>query len=455
MSAAEKPRRLAVLRNRSVLALLAARSLSLIGNAMAPVALAFAILQMPGGSPTVLGLVLTARMAAQVMFVLFGGILADRLPRNLVMVGADVAAACTQATVGVLIITGTATPWLLVPLAVANGAAAALFEPASRSLMPKLVSGDALQAANALLQLSIRSGTIVGAALAGLLVAVIGSGPTILVDAGTFLASALLLGAIRVVRSTSEPTGAGPSMVGQLRDGWREFVSRRWVLAMVMQLAFVNVCLAGSFYVLGPAVADEHLGGAPAWAAILTVQAIGFVSGSAVALKIRPRRPLMLAALMMSAFALPLFFLASYGPLAAIAVAAFAAAICIDIYEVLIDTAVQQHVPEEVLSRVVSYQSVASFVFVPLGLAFVGPVSAAVGVRETLVGAAVLIVLAGPAVLLLPSVRHVRAAPATADAPVPPAETGSAPADAPASQSTDGTAMDAVTVAPEPRGTQR
>jgi predicted MFS family arabinose efflux permease len=456
MSVAEKPRHLAVLRNRSVLALLSARSLSLIGNAMAPVALAFAVLHMPGGSPTTLGLVLTARMAAQVGFVLFGGVLADRLPRNLVMVGADIAAGCTQAAVGVLIITETATPGLLVPLAIANGAATALFEPASRSLMPRLVSGEALQAANALLQLSIRGGTIVGAALAGLLVAVIGPGPTILVDAGTFLASALLLGGIRVVRSTSEPAGTGPSMVSQLRDGWRAFVSRRWVPAMVLQLAFVNMCLAGSFYVLGPAVTDEHLGGAPAWAAILTLQAIGFVSGSVVALKIRPRRPLLLAALMMSAFALPLFFLASHGPLLAVAAAAFAAAICIDIYEVLFDTTVQQHVPGEVLSRVVSYQSVASFVFVPLGLAVVGPVSAAVGVQQTLVGAAVLIVLAGPVVLVLSSVRGVRAAPVTADGPASPAVTGPDPACPPAGRpATDDPPMSAVTVAPEPRGTGR
>lgn len=404
-----KPRRLAVLRNRSVLALLSARSFSLIGNAMAPVALAFAVLHMPDGSPTALGLVLTARMAAQVLFVLFGGVLADRLPRNMVMVGADIAAGCTQAAVGVLIITRTATPGVLVLLAAANGAAAALFEPASRSLMPKLVDGDALQSANALLQLSIRGGTILGAALAGVLVAGIGSGPTILVDAATFFVSATLLAGIRVVRANTERGGGGLALIGQLRDGWREFTTRRWVLAMVLQLAFVNVCLAGSFYVLGPTVADAHLGGAPAWAAILTVQAVGFVSGSAVAIKIRPARPVLTAALMMSGFALPLFFLASYGPLVAIAVAAFAAAICIDIYEVLFDTAMQKHVPEEALSRVVSYESVASFAFVPLGLAIAGPLAAVVGLRQTLLGAAILIVLAGPVVLLVPSVRGIRA----------------------------------------------
>jgi len=413
-----KPRQSAVLRDRSVLALLSARSFSLIGNAMAPVALAFAVLRMPGGSATALGLVLTARMAAQVLFVLFGGVLADRLPRNKVMLSADIAAGVTQTAVGVLVITHAANVGILALLAVANGAAAALFEPASRSLMPKLVTGDALQSANALLQLSIRGGTILGAALAGVLVALVGPGPTIVADAGTFFVSATLLAGIRAVRANTE-TGGGPRLVAQLHAGWREFTARRWVLAMVAQLAFVNVCLAGSFYVLGPTVANAHLGGAPAWAAILTVQAIGFVAGSTVAIKLRPGRPVLVAALMMSGFALPLFFLASYGPLAAIIGAAFAAAICIDIYEVLFDTTLQRHVPEEALSRVVSYESMASFAFVPFGLAIAGPISAAIGVRQTLLGAAVLIVLAGPVILMVPSVRAIRAVPDGPERPEP------------------------------------
>lgn len=291
--------------------------------------------------------------------------------------------------------------------------------------MPKLVTGDALQSANALLQLSIRAGTILGAALAGVLVALVGPGQTILVDAGTFFVSAVLLAGIGVTRAAPDPSG--PTLVGQLRAGWREFTARRWVLAMVLQLAFVNVCLAGSFYVLGPVVANAHLGGAPAWAAILTVQAIGFVSGSAVAIKIRPSRPVRTAALMMSGFSLPLFFLASYGPLVAIAAASFCAAICIDIYEVLFDTALQKHIPEESLSRVVSYESVASFAFVPLGLALVGPISAVVGVRQTLLGAGVLIVLAGPAVLLMPSVRDIRDVPAGAALEAGPSMTAESP----------------------------
>ncbi|WP_329314366.1 MFS transporter [Streptomyces sp. NBC_01262] len=410
-----------ILKDRSVLSLLSARSISLLGNAMAPVALAFTILQMPGGSATDLGLVLTARLAAQVVFVLIGGVIADRLPKHRVMVGADIVAGLAQATVATLVIAEHATPLSLAFLAVVSGAAAAVFEPASRSVMPQLISRDLLQAANALLQLSMRGGSIIGAAIAGVLVALIGSGPTLAVDAASFLVSAVLLSGLRL-RSTA-PGASGPSLLVQLRDGWREFIARQWVWGMVSQLCFVNVLLAGGFYVLGPVVAKESLGGAPAWGVVLTAQALGFVVGSTMASRVHARYPLRLAALLTMGFPLPLLLLAVHAPVAAIAVLAFAAGACIDVYEVLLDTALQQHVPEEMLARVMSYESVGSFAFVPLGLAIAGPVSASVGTGQTLTGAALLIMIAGPVVLLLPSVRGLRGEePTKADTPEVPAE---------------------------------
>lgn len=402
------PKDLAVLRDRTVAALLAARSISLLGNAIAPVALAFAVLAMPGGSATDLGLILAARTVTQVAFVLLGGVLADRLPKYRVMVGADIVAAAVQAGAATLVILGDANLPALAVLAALNGAAAAVFEPASRSIMPQLVPADALQSANALLKFSMRGGSIVGAALAGVLVAAFGPGTTIAVDAATFLASALLLMVIRAPRQVA-PDAPGQTMLAQLAEGWREFTARQWVWAMVGQLAFVNILLAGGFYVLGPVVAEQSLGGAPAWSAVLTAQAVGFVAGTFVAMRIRPRFPLRVAALMTACFPLSLFLLAGPAPLALIAVAAFLAAICIDVFEVTIDTTLQQHIPKESLSRVMSYEALGSFAFVPLGMAAAGPVAEAAGVGRTLTVAAVLIVLSGFAVLLLPSVRNIRA----------------------------------------------
>ncbi|MEW1775129.1 MFS transporter [Streptomyces sp. NPDC086777] len=394
---------LLVLKDRSVLALLTARSVSLLGNAIMPIALAFAILEMPGGSATVLGLVLATRMVTQLLFVLLGGVFADRLPKQRLMIGADVAAGSVQTVAALLLIAGAASPVSLAGLAALSGAAAALFEPASRSVMPALVDGDSLQSANALLKLSMRGGSILGAVLGGVLVAVMGAGRTLLVDAGTFFVSALLLTLVRTVAPVAK--GPAKTMLAALREGWQEFTARRWVWVMVTQMAVVNVLLAGSFYVLGPVVAKETYGGAPGWSTVVTVQAIGFVAGTLVAMRIRPARPIRVAALATAGFPLSLFLLAAQAPLAAVCAAAFASAIFIDVYEVMLDTTLQKNIPPEALSRVMSYETLGTFALVPLGSAVVGPVSGALGVGPTLSWAGALIVAAGVVTFLLPSIR--------------------------------------------------
>ena len=399
----------AILKDRSLLMFFSARSISLLGNAMAPVALAFAVLDMRGGSATTLGLVLTARVVAQVVFVLIGGVVADRFPRQQVMVAADLAAGVTQAVAAALVITGIARPLVLAALVVVSGAAAAMFAPASRSVMPQLVSGETLQSANGLLQLSLRGGNIIGAALAGVLVAVLGPGPTLLIDAATFLVSMALISGIRLRHGVSQ--SAGGTLLRQLRDGWREFAGRRWVWQTVAQLSFVNLLLAGGFFVLGPVVAKQSLGGAPAWGAILTAQAVGFVTGSALAIRVRPRHPVRTAALVVMGFPLPLFLLAAHAPVAAVCALAFVTGMCVDLYGVLIDTTLQKRIPSAALSRVMSYESVGSMALVPLGSALAGPVSVAVGIGPALVGTGVLMVLAGPVLLLSGTIRHIEDVP--------------------------------------------
>jgi MFS family permease len=417
---------LQVLRDRPVAALLGARWISLLGNAIAPVALAFTVLDLPGGSAGELGVVLTARMASQVVFVLLGGAIADRFSRTGVMIGADVAAGVFQATAATLVVTGHATVTLLAVLATANGAAAALFLPASSSVMPQLVSGEQLQSANALLRLSMNIGTILGAAISGLLVAGIGSGQTLAVDAGTFFVSAALLTTIRVPAS-DDGSRESASLIAQLRAGWQEFRSRQWVWVMVAQLSFVNILLASGFYVLGPVVAKASLGGAVGWGTVLTGQSLGLVLGSFVAMRVRPRYPVRVALILTMGFPMPLFLLAARAPALAIASVAFVAGICIDVYEVLFDTVLQKHIPAEALSRVMSYYSVGAFALVPMGVAAVGPISEAAGTGPTLVGAAVLMLLAGPTVLLLPSVRSVAAEPPADPDAGPDATSGTGP----------------------------
>ncbi|MCP9211182.1 MFS transporter [Streptomyces sp. NEAU-Y11] len=410
LSASEtRPSALVVLRNRAVLRFFLARTIALLGSSMAPVALAFAALTMPGGSATDLGVVLMARAFVQILFLLVGGVVADHWERRRVMVLSDVTAGCTQTAIAALVMAGSATTLSLALLSMVSGAAAAMFDPAARSLMPSLVGTDSLQTANALLRSSIRTATIAGTALAGVLVAGIGPGQTLAVNAATFLVSAFLVASIPLRgRSGYRPSAAGPSFLHLLRTGWREFISRRWVWPSVVQLGLVNVLLAGPFFVLGPVVAQREMGGASAWATVSTAQALGFVVGSVLAIRLRPRFPLRVTALLTMGFPLPLFLLGATRSLAAVAIASFLAGVCIDVYDVLLETTLQRHVPEEALARVMSYETLGSFAMVPVGLAVVGPVSALAGTGTTLLAAACVIVMTGPLLLLVPAVRRFR-----------------------------------------------
>ncbi|MGV2915526.1 MFS transporter [Streptomyces alfalfae] len=408
---------LSLFKERSFLLLFSARSFSLLGDAIAPVGLAFAILAMPNGSGSTLGIVTAARLAAQVAFLLYGGVLADRLPRHQVMVWADLAAGLAQGAIAVLVLTETASIANLVALSIVSGAASALFTPASRSVTVQLVPAEKIQSANALVQLSMNAGSIGGAALAGVLVTLLGAGWALAVDAATFLVSAALLAGVRLNGSASEQLSTCEGFFAQLRDGWREFTARSWVWTAVAQLAVVNVCIGGAFVVLGPVEAEERLGGASAWAAILTAQAAGFVVGSLLAMRVRPRRPLRAAVLFTLGIVPTLVSLAYAAPVAVIAGAMFVTGVCVSLNDVTFLTALQKHLPEESISRVMSYDAFGSFIFIPLGLAVATPIADRVGIGTAFAGAACLIVLTAVMTLAVPSVRALRDEPDTPSGP--------------------------------------
>ncbi len=409
---------LSILRDRSFRLLFSARSVSLLGDAVAPVGLAFAVLGMPDGSGSTLGIVAAARIAAQVAFLLYGGVLADRLPRYRVMVWAEVVAGLAQGAIAVLVLTGSASVVSLAVLSMVGGAASALFTPASRSVTVQLVPAERIQSANALVQLSMNAGSIGGAALAGVLVALVGAGWALAVDAGTFLLSAALLAGVRTAVAADPPgTVQEEGIFSQLKHGWREFTDRTWLWAVVAQLALVNVCIGAGFVVLGPVRAEEHLGGASAWAAVLTAQAAGFVVGSLLAMRLRPRRPLRAAVLLTLGIVPTLAGLALSAPVAVVAGAMFVTGLCMSLNDVTFLTVLQKHVPEESMSRVMSYDAFGSFVFLPLGLVVAAPIAERIGTGTAFAGAAGLIVATVLAVLAVPAVRTLPGEPAPAPAP--------------------------------------
>jgi MFS family permease len=371
------------LREREFRLLFAGRTVSLVGTAIAPVALAFAVLDLTG-SKTDLGLILAAREVPLVVFLLVGGIWADRLPRNRVMVGANVVSGLTQAGVAALLITGNAEIWHLAALAALNGAAGAFFFPASAGVVPQTVPAPLLQQANALLALAINSANIGGAAVAGFLVAAFGAGWAIAVDAGSFVLAATLVALMRLPPVGAEPT----NFVHDLAAGWHEFRARTWLWVIVLQFSFLLMVCTGAVAVLGPLVANEELGGPKAWGAILAGEAVGLLAGGLLGLRFRPRRMLLAATL--AILALPLLPLAIAFPLALPAIVALAvvAGVGAEVFGVLWHTTMQQEIPRDKLSRVYSYDALGSIALVPVGYVLAGPIADVVGVRATLCGAA-------------------------------------------------------------------
>jgi len=390
-----------LLARRDFRLLFAARTASVLGNAVVPVAVAFAVLDLTG-SATDLGIVLAARFVPQLVLLLVGGVLADRLPRQRVMVGADVAAGASQAIAAVLLLTGTLELWQLVALEAVNGAAFAFFFPASTGLIPRTVTPALLQPANALLRLSSNGMTVLGAGLAGVIVAATGPGEALAIDSATFLVSAACCSLLRV---SGEMTGPGRRFLADLVAGWREFTRRRWLWSVVAQFSIVNAAHAGAFLVLGPVVAKDSLGGAAAWGLIVAAEAAGFVVGGLLGLRFRPRRPLLAGSIGVLLWAPPLALLALAAPPGVIAAAAVVGGLGAETFGVQWDTSLQGHVPGAALSRVSSYDALGSLALMPLGLAVAGPLAAAVGTATAIWAAFALIVVATAAVLLVSEVR--------------------------------------------------
>jgi MFS family permease len=374
-----------------------------IGDRMSMLALAFGVLAI-SNSATALGLVLACGTISTVVFLLAGGVYADRLSRRNVMVGADLVRWASQGVAASLLIAGQAEVWHLAVVQTVNGAAAAFFIPAQQGLIPEAVSAPRLQQANALLSMSRNATGLAGPALAGLLVTTVGAGWAIGVDALTFLASAVLLSRLRVPQSDRART----PFLAELRGGWREFSSRTWVWASVVNFALFQLVVLSSWLVLGPYVSNTELGGAGAWAAILVAGSIGALAGGAAALRRRPERVGVVMFAAVAFYAPQLALLGFAAPLWAIALATAAGYAGMSVSNALWFTALQERIPAGARSRVSSYDWLGSMIFLPIGMAVIGPVSEAIGVTATLLIAAAWAAGGSLFMTLLPSIRALR-----------------------------------------------
>jgi MFS family permease len=367
--------------------------------------------------------VLAAAAIPRVALILVGGVFGDRWPRRRVMVASDLLRFASQGLIAALLLSGRAELWHLAVLSAAHGVGAAFFLPASTGLLAQVVRRQDLQEANALMSLTASAFSLLGPLLAGVLVAAAGAGWAFAVDSATFLLSAAFLLRIGDLGAAAPALG---SFLDQLREGWAVVRSRTWLLMDGIFSALANALVLAPILVLGPLVAKESLDGAASWAAISASFGAGAVAGGLLALRIRPRRPLVIGWALLSLFALPPALLAVPAPTFAIAAGMLLAGVSLNVANTLFETALQQHVPAGAISRATSFSWLLALVLQPIGFAVVGPVSDAIGIEATLVAAAVWALASTAIVLSVPGVRDLRrldgAEPAGEELPLPPAD---------------------------------
>jgi MFS family permease len=378
------------------------RASSAAGDALMPLAVAFAVLSV-NGSATALGAVLASFWIARVGFTLVGGVVSDRLPRRAVMLACDGARACVEAFTATMLLTHQMTVPLFIVTAAVFGTASAFFGPAADGLVPQAISPEKLQPANALLGITNNVMNVFGPAVAGILIVFTAPGWVFAIDAVSFLASAWFLMQLRIPAHERLPRN---TFMHELRDGLREVTSRRWVRAPIIGFAITNFCFA-AFIVLGPVIARDDLGGARDWAIVSTCGAFGAIVGGLTSVRLHPRRPLSFGFAASALVGLPIAALAGPLPVAALAAAWAIGMASIALSNTYWETNLQRRIPRGVFARVRSYDILVSFVFMPLGFIVFPLIARSLGNARTLLAAAIIAAVTSLAVALRPGVRAI------------------------------------------------
>jgi MFS family permease len=390
----------------------ASRFTNTLGSMMAGIALTFAVLDLTD-SASALGQVLAARTIPMVLFLLFGGVIADRFPRTLVLQLSNLSSAGIQGVVAYLVISGSAELWMLLVLEAVHGLVSALSFPAMASVMPQLVPREQLQSANALMSLSRGGLTILGPTIGAFLVVTVGSGWALAADALTWLVSAVLLTPVKLparVRS-DEPT----STVQELREGWTLFRRTTWLWVVVLAFGFLNAIHAGAWFTLGPARAEETIG-KQGWGFVLSAESAGLLLMTLILLRVKIGRPLFAGMIGISLLSVPFFMLGFEPHLGVLVVATFIAGAGTEVFSIGWNLAMQENIDDSMLSRAYSYDALGSFVAMPVGQLVYGPLGEAFGYRDVLMVSGVVYAAICALTMLSGSVRTLGRAERPADA---------------------------------------
>jgi MFS family permease len=390
------------------------QTLSWVGNGFQTVALAVAVVKAGGGAGD-LGLVMASSVVAMLVCSLFGGVWADRLQPQRVMVGSDLVRLAGAVTLAVMFVGHGYHLGLLCAVAAISSGAGSFFSPAMSSLKPLLVPVEQRQRANATLSMLQTGSSVVGPALGGLTVAAFGATAGFAVNAASFLASmaAALLLRVRAERGPHE------SMLREMGEGWREISKRDWLVGGLFAATAYHVA-NGVILVLVQVVAIQRLGGASAAGFIAAAEGLGGFIGAGLGLRFRPRHPL--RAGWLTLMLMPVWALAYVWPAALVAVMAGAVIgyAGLFFFDVAWETAIQDHVPHRALGRVSSWDYLTSFIAMPIGNALAGPLSGAYGINRVLVACAAVLLLSSVSQFAIPGVRKMTRT-ETAPAPAHPA----------------------------------
>lgn len=388
-----------------------ARALTMITGSMSSISLAFAVLEIDN-DPASLSYVLTAFTVMNVVFVLFGGVVADRLPRALVIQACYVLDILSIGTIAVLLFTDTATIPAMVALGAVNGASTAFVLPAMQGIIPQLTRPETLQQANAMLSFVRSAVTIGGPVIAGILVTTVGPAWAMVVQTVGWSVAIPILALVRL----PPPAGDGRfSLFTDLRTGWTEFRSRSWLWTVVLAFMIMNAIHVGAWGVVGPYIAknDDRLGIA-GWGWVISAEGLGVLLMTLVLMWLPLSRPLRFGMLGIAMFALPLTVLGAHPAVVLLAIAAFVAGAGAEVFSTGWNVAMMENVPGDKLSRVSSYDMLGSFVVMPIGTLVYGWLITRADPATVLVTSAVLYAVIALATLLVPSVWRMGRAPASA-----------------------------------------
>ncbi|MFM9540127.1 MFS transporter [Streptomyces turgidiscabies] len=374
--------------------LASARFVSVLGSAFGPIALSFGVLGLPGASPADLSLVLACQALPQLAFVLWGGVLGDRVRSRFRLVCVtETAAAAIWAALAVLFAQGGPVGWIAV-LAALGGVTRGLFSPALEGVVVDVVpQQDQRQQANAMLKVSVNTARLMGMMLAGVVVSMVGPALALALDAASFAACAVLFGVLG--RSIPDrPVRYKASAVRDLREGWREFVRHEWLWVTTGQLTIVIAVVNSVAGLLGPMLAHYYLGGAWAWSLIMVAQIAGQIGGAGWAGRLRPARPMLVATLCTAGAALPALLLSLRAPLLVVLVGAAVYGVMWDVTMVMWRTCLQREVPDDMISRVSSIDLLGCLAVAPIALAAAGPLASAFGPAWVALASALLVLVA-------------------------------------------------------------